>query len=381
MTNNFPVCDTYNTQLLLDWGILADLNVIARGPLIIETALWGIFSCLIIFSVFLWIRDGIRTRQRMVMMAVCIVMYMVSTAHWGISVGWWQKTSQSQERRLLTGIESALTDRGTTCSSFVTPQYEEAYGWAEMPLPTCALMALVAVNVILSDAIVLFRACTILDAKRAVRAISVVLFVILLGTSLYNIYTTCAIFGMMCSFCSFSGIMVVSTSFVLNVWATAIVGYKACVHKRTVKNFFAQGDNTRVRPERVLTFIVDSGLLYCTLWTIVMISEFTGGLGSVILSLQNACLIQLVGMYPTILVTAVAFERLQGSQASLVTHDRRVTQNETSLAYSQSTTQSSLVGMSASGEQSKRLGGLIGNRNTVHNVPVGHVEHLELSAE
>ncbi|KAI0084288.1 hypothetical protein BDY19DRAFT_540886 [Irpex rosettiformis] len=346
MASSFSICDSYNTQQLLDWEILTGLNALARGPLVVETALWGIFSCLIISSVFLWIRDGIRTRQRMVMMAVCIIMYMVSTAHWGTSVRWWQETSQSQEGRLLTSIESALTGRETTCSSFVTPQYKADLGWVRsLSLPTRALTALLTVNVILSDAIVLFRACTILDGKRAVRAISVVLFVILLGFSGYNIYVTCVgRFGTaaMCSFCSYGGVMVVSASWVLNVWATAIVGYKACVHKRMVRNFFAQADNTRVRPERVLTIIVDSGLLYCALWTIVMASELiVGPAGSVILlSLQNGCLIQLVGMYPTILVTAAAFERLQGSQADLVTHDHRVARNKGSSAYSQSPTQS-----------------------------------------
>ncbi|KAI0790211.1 hypothetical protein BC629DRAFT_397177 [Irpex lacteus] len=258
------------------------------------------------------------------MMAICIIMYMVSTAHWAVIVGWWCETSTTLQESLLSGITVSLIHESAACSSVITP-YPQNLQWAHsIPLPTCALMALLTVNVILSDAIVLFRASVLAGTNQVVRPVSILLFSLLFGLSVWNSYSTCATrsgTASVCSFCSTSGVIMVVTSLALNVWATGIVGCKALQFKRTVKTHLTHPETSRLRPEKMLSIIIDSGVLYCALWTVVMIGEFIEPLSdAIIISLQESSLIQLVGMYPTILVAVASFDRLRGDRPVRALH-------------------------------------------------------------
>ena len=103
----------------------------------------------------------------------------------------------------------------------------------------------IRIQIVLSDAIVLFRACMIWTCNHVIRTISALLFFLLLGERLqslrhdrylrvlgfsgYNIYLTCASrlgTAVLCSFCSSTGAIVVAISLALNVWATAVVERK-----------------------------------------------------------------------------------------------------------------------------------------------------------
>lgn len=156
-------------------------------------------------------RDCPHSRPRKVMIAICLLMYAMATAHWGILFGWWRKASMLNEAKFLESIQSILGSSSDYIAECAMEDSIEIIGASpsdpsnplDIALPTCAPASTVTVNVrrdsgtlsthlltvhrtfiiqiILSDAIVLFRACTIWSQKCAIKAVSVILFVFLLG--------------------------------------------------------------------------------------------------------------------------------------------------------------------------------------------------------
>ncbi|KAI0812561.1 hypothetical protein BC629DRAFT_945070 [Irpex lacteus] len=239
----------------------------------------------------------------MVMIATCMVMYAMATAHWGIMFNWSQKVPRADRRTMSQDIQIMLRKNASAageCLETLLGSLSSTPGVVEgnsMPIP--ATTALLTVNVILSDTIVLYRAYTIWGNRRFIQTISIVFLFTLIGCSGFNLWSS-TFDGQDCLFCSVSGLLIVGISLMLNLWATSIIGYKAWIHKRVVRKYLATG-NKRTRSEKLLALFVDSGMLYTMLWVFLM------------------------GMYPTVLVAAVSIERLTGNQTIQTVHG--LTQN------------------------------------------------------
>ncbi|KAI0757849.1 hypothetical protein BC629DRAFT_1552564, partial [Irpex lacteus] len=181
-------------------------------------------------------RDCPHSRPRKVMIAICLLMYAMATAHWGILFGWWRKASMLNEAKFLESIQSILRSSSDYIAECAMEDSNEII-WAspgdpsnplDIALPTCAPASTVTVNIILSDAIVLFRACTIWSQKCAIKAVSVILFVFLLAASIVNLWSSCTISSGPCAFCSdYFGLPAIGMSLMVNLWATATIGLKA----------------------------------------------------------------------------------------------------------------------------------------------------------
>ncbi|TBU21134.1 hypothetical protein BD311DRAFT_312162 [Dichomitus squalens] len=55
----------------------------------------------------------------------------------------------------------------------------------------------------------------------------------------------------------------------VNLFATVLVAYKAWISRRFIRKFMVSGGRT-VQMERLFSILVESGLVYCTLWTFVV---------------------------------------------------------------------------------------------------------------
>ncbi|TBU51707.1 hypothetical protein BD310DRAFT_777137, partial [Dichomitus squalens] len=51
----------------------------------------------------------------------------------------------------------------------------------------------------------------------------------------------------------------------VNLFATVIVAYKAWISRRSLRKFMVSGDMT-IRMERLFSILVESGMVYCTIW-------------------------------------------------------------------------------------------------------------------
>ncbi|KAK7039249.1 hypothetical protein VNI00_010154 [Paramarasmius palmivorus] len=125
-------------------------------------------------------------------------------------------------------------------------------------------------NVMIGDCVVVWRACTICG-NRKVLLVLLTLFIDLvqaanitflgcqLANGLYEVNQRCGQIPL---------VSYISTG-VTNIAATGALGYKAWVNRKGIKEYLTEGYN--IRNEKVLFFIVETGVLYSVLWSLGMV--------------------------------------------------------------------------------------------------------------
>ncbi|EKM61697.1 uncharacterized protein PHACADRAFT_180788 [Phanerochaete carnosa HHB-10118-sp] len=108
-------------------------------------------------------------------------------------------------------------------------------------------------------------------------------------------------------------------SLLTNIWATSLIAYKAWHRRHLLRCAFGSG-SVGTRSSKILMLFVDSGLLYCGLWAVLVaylvILRYYNQEGLIIGSTKwhfvadmedaiRAVLIDIIGMYPTTLVLLV----------------------------------------------------------------------------
>ncbi|KAI0697247.1 hypothetical protein BC835DRAFT_1413773 [Cytidiella melzeri] len=269
-------------EALQDALAIRRLNTAIRGPLVVDTTLWGAFTLLIIVSSALWIRAAPHSKRRAFVIATCVIMHIMATAHWAVVLHWLDKTPSSAEQALVSCLQYALNGGATTCvPSLGDPDVLARSAKLSLP-PTFPLTAMLAVNIALSDVAVLLRPISIWWYR-------------------WN-FGSCA-------------------TWVVNVWATSVVGYKAWEHKRVIGTYLTQG-HTRTLSERIFTLFLVPGCFYCALRVSTHPQKghtdtVFGTLGSTRLAntvstyLTDAALIQMIGIYSTISATLAVLEKMQ----------------------------------------------------------------------
>ncbi|KAI0310297.1 hypothetical protein OF83DRAFT_1178704 [Amylostereum chailletii] len=116
-------------------------------------------------------------------------------------------------------------------------------------------------------------------------------------------------------------------SWATNMWSTTLISYKAWRHRRLITGNL-RSRSIRSQAEKVMMLFVESGVLYCALWSVlvayILIREFGFGrefsidtpkwrFTDRIDELEENGLIHLIGMYPTILVALVSLQKLRGT--------------------------------------------------------------------
>ncbi|KAG7090489.1 hypothetical protein E1B28_009602 [Marasmius oreades] len=101
-------------------------------------------------------------------------------------------------------------------------------------------------------------------------------------------------------------------SMVTNIAGTAVIGYQAWSYRRVVKKYL-HNCRHRARAEKLLVMLLDSGVIYTTLWIIqlaVLVApsrpDFTVQIFRITFS---AACSQLVGIYPTLIIVLVMLRR------------------------------------------------------------------------
>ncbi|KAI0319687.1 hypothetical protein OF83DRAFT_1169974 [Amylostereum chailletii] len=273
-----------------------------------ETLMFGVFSMLVLLPVYLLLRKGLQEVRSKVLLLAIVVMYAVAATHWGTQVDFF--------------------------FSYLNPRATSLYEIFSTPLHQCVPPALLVINIILSDAIVLWRAWIVWSQNRIVQAISVVLLTSTLALSSVNVQKVCvsttstplkAQLQMAAAFSDNTlGVVAFALSLTTNLWSTCLIGFKAWRHRQLVKDHLRVG-NRRTRAEKALALLVESGTIYCLLWVFLVVHsivnvvtavEAGSAATAVELQFRNAgdslvkgALIQLVGIYPTIVITLVCLEQ------------------------------------------------------------------------
>ncbi|KAI0030277.1 hypothetical protein K488DRAFT_87912 [Vararia minispora EC-137] len=289
----------------------ASIFVLLFGGIVLETALFGAFCSLLAAAVFILVDKGLRYRPNRVMLALIIIMFLLSAAHWSSQVA----------------FDYSIHP---TADFWISKRF--------LPAIACSLIFLTA-NVLLSDAIVLWRMYILWKNNVAVPIIGVVLWIVTLGLSVANIRRELQLIKpsidgtVQPSYSNPSlGSATQAFSLITNVIATSLISWKAWGHRKQIRRYFCSGTRTTM-VERVMALLVESGMLYCVIWTLYIVSgqttafNFIPGMNPpsnidgeitiartfllriIGLDFFNRLMAQITGIYPTIIIVLVALQR------------------------------------------------------------------------
>ncbi|ESK93883.1 hypothetical protein Moror_12990 [Moniliophthora roreri MCA 2997] len=112
--------------------------------------------------------------------------------------------------------------------------------------------------------------------------------------------------------CSSLNIATYVLSTATNITATCAIGYKVWLHWRVVKKYLGIL-HARSGIEKVLVLLLESGVAYSVLWLLQVItlipSVGTSPVGAYVQQILYAASVQLVGIYPTLVIVLVYLQR------------------------------------------------------------------------
>ncbi|ETW82622.1 hypothetical protein HETIRDRAFT_473768 [Heterobasidion irregulare TC 32-1] len=249
-------------------------------PLIIalacETGFYVLSILSFAVSTYILVRKGLKTRAILIMWITTFIMFAVSTCHF-----------------LLQWVGGMDKIRTGLASSFLEDYYgEQLLSIADIYLPI--------VNYSLSDGIVLWRVWVMWE-----RSVKVLIFPVLF-------YCTLAA-GLYMSFSRLGIGLIYASTLTTNIIATTLMAVKAWQHRRLLKSHL---NNTEYRSWAlsVLVLLVESGTLYCVIWTIFFLtwcfvsSNFNVTSASV-MEILPGITVQVSGIYPTAVIALAALQR------------------------------------------------------------------------
>ncbi|KIK61002.1 hypothetical protein GYMLUDRAFT_260979 [Collybiopsis luxurians FD-317 M1] len=263
--------------------------------LILESALYGIYSILVAYSFrHLWFTEKDRTRGRIITLLSLLVMFAMSTTLWAIDI-----------TNFLGGLQKIIINTDGTASQ------RSKKNTLEINPRVIAQTIMFSFEYIVGDSVVVWRACALWGYDKRVMFLPIfflisatVMVFFFLGCLGVNGWSYVTKEPVVCAN-SYTGVLVLSIS--INCLATGLIATKAWMHHRVLLSASVK-KTTRVL--KVLILLVESGLIYLIIWTLKSLSGFNGTFSSTpsdqfFVSILNKMGNQVVGLYPTLLVVLV----------------------------------------------------------------------------
>ncbi|KAL5526600.1 hypothetical protein ACEPAF_8324 [Sanghuangporus sanghuang] len=256
--------------------------------LICQTLFYGIYAALIPFSTHFLVKKKTMTKANKIMFGMTIFMFLLSTAFWTASVA-----------NLI-----------ATLNIFYASSPEQSSEWFMLfPL----FNALLLVNYVLTDSVVVWRASVLCkDGSKVILTIPI-FFLVCTSMSVFatiGIRVTMSISGRNLNhIIDISQMTNLVLSLLTNIFATSIIAYRAWQHRQSIRETLSSERDTSTKVEKILTLLVESGLIYCVSGFMVLIASVIrlpkGTLGDVYTPVH----VQVAGIYPTVVLALVNQQR------------------------------------------------------------------------
>ncbi|GJE87270.1 hypothetical protein PsYK624_033530 [Phanerochaete sordida] len=199
---------------------------------VLESVLFGVHTILIGIVIFdTLLKYRISSGNRQFIRILCVVMYAVSSAHFGLAAAY------------IFGGETG-----------------ESSSPARHVAVPAALPRLLVVNMTLGDMIVIWRAWLLWPRQRVVQAVSTLLLLGTVASQAYGAVTDVTFQGGV-----LSGIIM---SWITNVWSTGIISWRTWKHRRVMKHDLGY-TSARTQAEKALLIFVEAGVVYALFWTFI----------------------------------------------------------------------------------------------------------------
>ncbi|KIK60229.1 hypothetical protein GYMLUDRAFT_244657 [Collybiopsis luxurians FD-317 M1] len=263
-------------------------HVIAVIP---QTLVYGIYAVLVPVSSSIMLHRGLGTRARKILFGMILFMFLQSTAYWIASIS-------TLIQLIQVWFLSLDPDAGTP------PNYISFFN------------ALMSVNYILTDGVVVWRAWVLCSADGR-KALKICLFILCLGS--VSVIVTIAIrlalmligtetgllFDRLNQGINVAQVGTLVFSVLTNSIATSLIFVKAWRSRRAIRKNFDATVNVHTRVGKTFTLLIETGIIYTFSCVIVLVFTIiplkVGTLGDLFTPVNT----QLAGIYPVVVLLLV----------------------------------------------------------------------------
>ncbi|KAI0331550.1 hypothetical protein GY45DRAFT_1369873 [Cubamyces sp. BRFM 1775] len=277
------------------------------------TGFFGAFTIIAPISIYVLLKKTSKSRTTMLLALAIVVLYASTTAFWAIGIYAFVQLADEE----LHGLILQLQGNTYVCDNCPT---------LSIPiLQSCIPTVLLLINVVIGDSIVWWRVLALWKGNRTVISLCVTLLLATITLGLIETIKLCisreiAIVGPPSPF---DPQEVATVSFLTYLIATVLIWIKAWSHSRFMKKQLGRIWKAS-QVQRVLLLLVESGVLYTLVWAFVVIEELDAGLllfgrfrrteaneglAEVTLDFVSACVMPIIGIYPTLIILLVALKQ------------------------------------------------------------------------
>ncbi|KAK7447466.1 hypothetical protein VKT23_014176, partial [Stygiomarasmius scandens] len=97
--------------------------------------------------------------------------------------------------------------------------------------------------------------------------------------------------------------------FITNFTATSLIGYRAWCHRKAVASNLSSSRNSMTRVQKILLLLVESGLVYCTLWIAYTVISISGNPLTISFQVYTIVMPLISALYPVLIILLSALEK------------------------------------------------------------------------
>ncbi|KAF9266763.1 hypothetical protein L218DRAFT_749315 [Marasmius fiardii PR-910] len=267
--------------------------------LLVTAVLYGVYVILFCVCIVILCRREGNNKARMGLLLVTTALFLMS------SLSFWTDATI-----FMAGIQSILVDGVGQSLDSKYKAYAQRFRYVG-----AALEVIVPLEIVLGDTVVFWRAWALCAVHRKIAFIPLLL---LIGTM------ACSLTYLGCyamkdwplippETCNLIKIPAYSLSMATNIAGTLVIAYNFWRSRQAVGKYLRTRSH-QDRTEKVFVLLIESGVIYSILWivqlTLVLVDPPPRTFaGQVVQQIFSAASIQLVGIYPTLLVILIYFQR------------------------------------------------------------------------
>ncbi|KAJ8090448.1 hypothetical protein PM082_019046 [Marasmius tenuissimus] len=286
----------------------AELDLVARfasnmiltsAGLLTTSVFYGVYLVLFLAAMVILCnrREGHRT-ARLVLTIALVVLFLFSTAYLCCTMSYF-----------VLGLRHLLiNDVGTPLLK------KNAAFLAKYRTVGVVGQVLLPIAVVVGDSIVIWRAWVLSAGNKKIMFVPVMLQLALTGTSFA--WVGCFVDASMPTeipeTCRKINTATYILSMLANIAGTSVIGYTTWCFRKAISRYLNNGPH-QARAEKVMVLLVESGVLYTSLWIIqlaVLVAPSSSSLvNQAFRQIFSAAATQLVGIYPTAMIVLVFLQR------------------------------------------------------------------------
>ncbi|KAM5546327.1 hypothetical protein V8D89_000453 [Ganoderma adspersum] len=286
------------------------------------SALYGIFTLLCCASIYFLVQgNDLRTRRVTLMISLTILALFTSTTVYTVVSLFWAT------RRL----------------TYLLVMSDASEAMSLLNRCNCAKTATLTINILLGDAIVCWRACSVWQRNRFIMGTSTALLLATFALAIVDTRYTCMDYSLDSPLLkqkaaesgrlykgASCGVAASVLSLCTNLYATAAVALKAWHFRRILRRYIVTGPMFS-QAGKALSMLVESGMIYCGIWVLVVAyqagmyarapgndqcladiscgTKYYHSFWYIFGFINESSLVPLIAIYPTIIIILVALNR------------------------------------------------------------------------